>query len=342
MPQESILAHLAPRLTNQIENVATDALCHLLMQYHFLSDAFRETISLAGIDLPDNLSLRTQASWQDAAIPDLVGLDEDGRHLLIVESKFWAYLTQNQPATYIERLPADKPAILLFIAPAPRLSTLWRELGDRCSSYQTSNARQEASKEGFYTLQLHARHILALTSWESLLDVFEARARQVGEKHAWADIWQLQSLCDRVTEDAFLPLAEHELTSPTQKRIRQIRDLMDELMPRLVASGIASLKGYKATPGPDYYRRYMSLHEIGNWCVEYNETYRKLYPPAILFLTAEPWRFSVPEEGLAPKSFMSGKLLLIPLDIPTGVEKEAVVNSLQEQITAVANKIVKR
>lgn len=99
-------------LTNQIENVATDALAHLLSQYYFVADAFIEYISSVGIALPKNLTIKTQAKWQDAAIPDLVGLDEEGHHILIVESKFWAPLTPNQPTTYIERLPHDTPALL--------------------------------------------------------------------------------------------------------------------------------------------------------------------------------------------------------------------------------------
>lgn len=143
MPHESILAHLAPLLTNQIENVATDALAHILLQYHFLADAFQEYISSVTVDLPGNLTFTTQARWQDTEIPDLVGRDVEGRYLLIVESKFWAPLTLNQPATYIDRLPADKPALLLFIAPASRMRTLWLELLSRCNALSIISQDQQ-------------------------------------------------------------------------------------------------------------------------------------------------------------------------------------------------------
>ena len=76
MPPESILAHLAPRLTTQLENVATDALAHLLLPYPPLADAFREHVSLAGVKLPENIEFKTQARWHDSAIPDLVGIVE--------------------------------------------------------------------------------------------------------------------------------------------------------------------------------------------------------------------------------------------------------------------------
>ena len=264
MQYQSILAHLAPLLTNQIENVATEALAHLLLQYKVVSDAFREYILQASIGLPEHLNLKTQASWQDAALPDMVGLDNEGRHILVVESKFWAPLTPNQPATYLERLSPDKPAILLFIAPASRLPTLWQELLDCCGPHGLYDQVQKGVTPQFLTLHINIRHVLALTSWESLLAMISQRAQQAEDVYASGDIWQLQSLCARIEAEAFQPLSEDEIISPTEKRISQFRDLIDELVTRLIDARIASVVGYRATPGPDSYKRYMSIHGLPN------------------------------------------------------------------------------
>jgi hypothetical protein len=105
-------------------------------------------------------------------------------------------------------------------------------------------------------------HILALISWESLLAVLYENAQQVGNEYAMSDIWQLQSLCAQVDTEAFLPLTSEDITSPTKMRIEQLRSLIDELGNRLVESGIASIEGYRATPGPDFYKRYMSIHNF--------------------------------------------------------------------------------
>ena len=342
MPRQSILAHLAPLLTNQIENVATDALAHLLLEYPILPEAFREYVSLAGIDLPDRLNLKTQARWQDAAIPDLVGLDEEGQYILIVESKFWAVLTPNQPATYIERLPSDRSAILLFIAPASRLTTLWQELLDRVSQILTNRQGLEVTTPQFFTLHLNTHHILALTSWESLLSAFHQKAQQVGDNYASGDIWQLQSLCSRIDEDAFHPLSEDELSSPTKMRIGQFRNLVDELVARLVASDIASIVGYRATPGPDSYKRYMSIHGLpdSDWCVEYNDAYRRQFPPTSLWLTVTNTpQLSGLQERLASLSRRDGKRILIPLKVPVGVERDAVLDSLFSQVVDLAKQL---
>jgi hypothetical protein len=344
MPHESILAHLAPLLTNQLENVATDALAHLLLQYQFIPRTFREYISSAGIDLPDKLTIKTQARWQDAAIPDLIGIDEEDRHLLIVESKFWAPLTPNQPAAYIERLHPDKPAILLFIAPTSRMPTLWQELLSRCSSsLVNSQSQQETTTAQFLTLRLNRKHFLALTSWESMLAALYKKAQHEKDEFASGDIWQLQSLCARIEAEAFQPLSKDEITSPTKMRIGQFRDLINELVIHLNNSGTISIAGYKATPGPDYYKRYMSIHGIPNWCIEFNEKYRKQHPPTNLWLTTtETQQLSGMLTELAPISYRQGKQFLFPLEIPIGVERETVLASLLQQIIDVSKRLISR
>lgn len=342
MPHQSILAHLAPLLTNQLENVATDALAHLLMEYPVISDAFRESILLAGIALPEDLKLRTQATWQDAAIPDLVGLDSEDRYVLIVESKFWAYLTPNQPATYIKRLPSDIPAILLFIAPASRLPTLWSELLDRCNIHQAGDQLQVTDEIQFLTMRLNSLHILGLTSWESLLARLHQKAQQGKDTYAAGDIWQLQSLCARIDEEAFHPLSENEITSPSEKRIFQFRGLLDELVTRLIDTEIVTTTGYHASNGPNYYRRYMSIHGLPNsdWCVEFNTWYNQKYSQTNLWFSATvtPQSSSL-FSGSNVHYYHFSKQFLIPLKIPLGVERDEALNRLCIQIVEIINRL---
>lgn len=340
MPHLSILARIAPLLTTQIENVATDALAHLLLQYEPLADAFRRFISATDVGLPDGLTIKTQAGgWEDSGIPDLVGLDAKGRYRLIVESKFWASLTDNQPATYIERLPTDEPSILLFIAPASRLPTLWPQLQIRCSSYGIQAPGPASSDQAIRFHGLNHRRVLAITSWETLLTLFSEKARQVGNLSASADVWQLQSLCERINGEVFNPPPPDDLTAPTEKRINQFRELVDELVARLVDSRVASVAGYKATPGADYYVRYMSLQDIHNWGVIYSESYRRKYPPSLLFLQADAPLLPEPFTSSATGTYKVGTTLLFPLDVPVGVERAAVLESLLSQIRDVARRL---
>ncbi len=174
-----------------------------------------------------------------------------------------------------------------------------------------------------------------------MLDELQRKAQQAGDVYAASDIWQLQSLCERIEIDAFKPVSEADITSPTDKRINQFKGIVDDLVARLVASGIVSIAKYRATPGPDYYKRYMSVGNYFNWCIEYNEQYKKQHAPTAIWLTntVKPQLSSIVNK-LAPVYFLQDKQILIPLEIPLHVEREAVINSLFEQVTDVSKRLI--
>lgn len=131
MNQYSLLARVAPGLTTQFENLATESLLYLLQRYGEAREAFVELASTVGYAGPRDLQFSTQVHMQHGNIPDLVGATEDGTNVLLVESKFWASLTPNQPTGYLDRLPADSEGMVLFIAPEGRYESLWQGLGAR-------------------------------------------------------------------------------------------------------------------------------------------------------------------------------------------------------------------
>jgi hypothetical protein len=130
--QYSLLAHVAPGLTLQRENLATKSLLYLLRTYGEAHEAFIELLSTIGYVVPGDLKFSTQVRMQHGSIPDLVGATTDGTGVLLVESKFWAPLTPNQPTGYLRRLPTDREAMVLFVAPEGRYEELWQQLVARC------------------------------------------------------------------------------------------------------------------------------------------------------------------------------------------------------------------
>jgi hypothetical protein len=126
--QYSLLGHVAPRMTSQMENLATESLLYLLRSYREAHEAFVELVSAIGYVPPSDLRFDTQVHMQHGSIPDLVGATEDKTGVLLIESKFWAPLTPNQPTGYLRRLPTDREGMVLFIAPERRRQTLWQEL----------------------------------------------------------------------------------------------------------------------------------------------------------------------------------------------------------------------
>ena len=119
-----------------------------------------------GPGLPFGLRFRTQ-NWlaDDQAIPDLVGNTQDGVQVLVVEAKFWAGLTANQPVTYLKRLPAERPGLLLFIAPEDRADNLWDALLGCCRKAQLHEVEERNTAAG--RALRFGESWLALTSWRS-------------------------------------------------------------------------------------------------------------------------------------------------------------------------------
>lgn len=130
--QCSILAHVAPGSTSQVENLATESLLYLLRRYAGAREAFVDLVSTLGYVGPRELRFDTQVHMEYGSIPDLVGATAAGANVLLVESKFWAPLTSNHPTGYLERLPEDGEGMVLFVAPEKRYDELWQQLVTRC------------------------------------------------------------------------------------------------------------------------------------------------------------------------------------------------------------------
>ena len=119
-PESTLLAYLVPRLTNSVEDTATDALAFILNK----SPACRDALGLllregeGAYHLDTLASFDTQVTYKDGSRPDMVGYDQGGGKRLLVESKFWATLLEGQASSYFDQLEDAGPGVLLFIAPA--------------------------------------------------------------------------------------------------------------------------------------------------------------------------------------------------------------------------------
>ena len=152
MNDTRLLGYLAERFTHSVEDIATESLAFLLARSPTLRAAFGRALVEAIPAVQAPTSFRTQVSQPiDLATPsplpddlpmvrgqtrpDMVGFDEHGIERVLIESKFWAGLTTNQPAEYLKRLARNEDwiaAAVVVLAPARRLDSLWRELGEAC------------------------------------------------------------------------------------------------------------------------------------------------------------------------------------------------------------------
>jgi hypothetical protein len=336
-----VFGYIASR-SGQPENVATEALNYVLNGSVVAKRAFLGYVAQTKVELPDTLLFRTKAVGEDNAIPDLVGMDSESRQAFLVEAKFWAGLTSNQPVMYLKRLPSVAAGLLLFIAPARRFDTLWAELLRRCRNEGFVVGQPQNDIAGaLKAIGAGTRHTLALTSWRAVLAYMLRALETEGEHHVVSDVQQLQGLCERMDSEAFLPLRSEELASDTGKHIMQYCEVVDEAVEQARIRGI-TLGRLRRTSQAGLYGRFCQLQ--GHQChLQFNaQLWGRLRTTPLWLridqLQSKPWLRDalVDLEREQPPRLIPGKHeLLVPIDLPTGVEKQNVVSAVVEQLLKV-------
>ena len=341
---DTLLAHLAWKLSDRHEDIAVEAL-----GYIFRSSPARrvleEMLRDGGADVGSIEEIRTQATGTEGERPDLAGLDLAGEERVLIEAKFGAGLTDNQPVAYLERLPTNTSAALLFVAPAARLDTLWDELCQLAGV----NGQQPASEtsEEFRSVQTASGRHLMLTSWTHLLE----RLDGVGDKHTATAVQQLRGLTKMKTEDAFPPfhpIHPDELDPKVPRLLLNLQRLVDDATDRARAAGYASTEGLRVTPKATGYGQYLYLADASVWFgVDYSCWEWDSYPNTPLWLCFWEWSggmrrpFSETRDALEPlarkapkECFEADGALYVPIALPVHAEYdevlEAVVTRLQE------------
>ncbi len=341
--RETLLAKVVPVFASSTEDVAVEALGHILSE----SEATRRTLSdilhVGGAAVGQIARVRTQPTGGEDERPDLAGFDQHGRERVLIEAKFWAGLTANQPLTYLERLPEQEPSALLFVAPAARIEPLWTELHRRVSksssgitleSFQEAEMLRSAAAGG-------ARRLM-LTSWKNLLARMAAAAGAAADSHTETDIRQLQGLTVREDTGAFLPLRPEEFGPEFPRRMLRLRELVDDVTERGVQAGWAD---WSRVQVQDWgYGRYLGLGGEDVWFgINFYDWARHRDTPLWLwFYTArvdvEKVRRALesPRRQSPPEVLPSDWGLVVPIELPVAVEYEAVLDAVVARLAEIA------
>jgi hypothetical protein len=334
-----LFGHLASRFSTYPENLATEALAFIVGRSPAMREAVRRLVARTGIGLPPLERFRSQAGDGQGNIPDLIGLDAMGAERLFIENKFCAGLTENQPAGYLERLPAEGGAILVFVVPSKRLPIVWAELARSAMSraVQLPDPEQLASDLRF--ARLTSSTALAATTWGAVLDSIEAAARASGETSAAADIAQLRSLCDVMDNEAFLPVRMEELTNlEVPRRLIGLADLIPDLTEQAVMLGIADRTGLRETPGRYSSGRFLKIGPAGAWLgIDHKKWSRYGITPLWIFFSNSEWgraRFVLKalKAWTPPSLFEEDGCPLIPLTVVPSVTRDRVLEDLLDQL----------
>ena len=241
----SLLAHLAWRFPGATEDVATEALAFILNKEERARAALRDLLKGSGASLAPIASAHTQRVYQLTKKPDLVAFDESGREVALIESKFWANLTANQPNGYLRLMMQDllEAKNLLFVAPTARVEgNLWEEL--RAEAEREFVVGDTSEKEGVRSARVGSDgHRLMLTSWDVLLGRIEK-----GAPDADGELRQLIGLCNRMESGP--PIGTGD-------------SLINEAVQRARARGYISTDGLGVARLAGSYGKYIRLIDSG-------------------------------------------------------------------------------
>jgi len=321
MKKTSLLAHIVHGYCSQVENIASDSLHFILENSPSVRKAFFSYLETFRIDLPSSAKIRKQIQDVDRNQPDL-SVYEDGKPLVYLEAKFGASLTDNQPVGYWNQLSKNSNGLLLFIVPKRRVNDLWKELVDRLHSVEADLDEQENK------VSLHHHpflKIMAITSWEELLDILVAGVDEKSEKEAASDLYQLKMLCLDSDILAMGAVKVETYDGPYHQYVDAVDDWL-----RTECTGFASKHRLTTGKGIDYYAQYILLHGIicgiiyhASWQLKYEDTQLWLWIDKTMITREKLHQLEIHTENAG---FIT----------PLWIQPEAVftenLNSLKEQI----------
>lgn len=341
-----MFAFLVPKLSMHPENVATAALQYVLSTSPAAARALEEHLRRV-TPLPTGLHYDTQSPGEDGSIPDLIGTAADGTTPLLAEAKFHAPLTDNQPVSYLRRLPTGRPGLLLFIVPSHRLGLLWTEVRTRAAEdFPLTAVRVDGD---FRHVSVGANHVLGMTSWRSLLNVLTDAVVAADDAAAASNLGQLRGLCDRMDSEAFYPLAAEELSGSVAVRLRQYTGLIEKSVADVIDADVAT-RGTSAIPTPTpgrgeaYWGLFFGLEDVmcflhvsaRSWAKDratplWLQVGHKNQPPVEAIHAA-----LAPIDREANRVFRRRYCVDVAIDLPTGVEEAEVVSVITAQIRRIA------
>ncbi len=346
-----LLAKISPMFTGRTEDVAVEALGHILNGSESARGALSEVLRTSGAEVGKIADVETQVTIEDDARPDLAAYNKDGSRCVLIEAKFWAGLTKNQPLTYLRHLLREpKTSALLFVAPHARQESVWAELKQRIAKSDFGiSFKGEGNHKALVSNPAGGESWIILTSWTSLLDGMATKVSDAGDMQTKADIEQLRGLAAQEDTTAFMPLKAKELGPDIPRRLMGLQTLVDHATERLVASGIADQKGLTGSYKAARYIKYIRLAgaQVG-FGIEYDKWAKLRDTP--LWLTFYEGKNFKPLNEIwenldsfrrcdPPEFFKVGGEIVMPIELPLGVEYDTVLDAVVKRIEYIACKI---
>lgn len=341
----TVLAHLTGKFSQHPELVVTEALGHVLTSSEPAKEALRAVLQSYGLDIGPVARVQTEVIGNEGERPDLVCFDTGGHERLLIEAKFWAGLTENQPVTYLRRLQEPRPSGLLVVAPSLRFEELWPELTRRVSQTDDIELGDTGMDRDIRWAYTGVHRLLIMASWRVLLDSLAVRTSAYGDIQAVNDIQQLQGLADLQDTEAFLPLRPEQLAPEAPRLIRDMIRIVDDASGRIFQTEWAARNRMQRRGEPGGLFQYMTVGGFNCW-FGFGHEYWLKYGQTPLWFGFQQHEWNEREEDILLKieslsledppkyKELEG---IIPIFVSTGTPYEAVLDNVVCQLKGIAD-----
>jgi len=252
----TLLGKFYSRIIGSVEYLASESLLFILNKSKQASNAFEEYISdLTSTNYKD-LHYVSQNIGVNKERPDISGFNDENIERIIIETKFWASLTENQPMGYLERIQ-KKGGVLVFICPPVRRISLSNGIEHILNEEKCSYIKNDD-----YIFTKDKNSIVIILSWDQLLKKIRAALAEKDENNTTSDLDQLIGLCKAIDKDSFLPIQQHDLSPEIPRRILSYYRIIDKVVDKLSQQINLSTQKLKTTPQKWGYRRYAQVEKL--------------------------------------------------------------------------------
>lgn len=329
-----LLAHIAFKFTSHPENVANECLCFILNQDPMAVQKLCSAISKSEM-ASDICEFRSELSTEQNGRPDISAIGKSGDIPFIIEGKFWASLTENQPHNYLKELKDG--GVLLFVCPEMRASRLKDELevrtGEKFEYIHSS-----------YFMAVCGNKTIYIMDWIKVLSAIDAYA-SANDSDLSNDIKQLTALCSQMDSEGFLPLSLGDMNEYHGRLCDKLSLVIDSLRERLRNKDYMDFSGLKAGGWRLGYGVYATVHGYG--CQIYfsaSAWYRHdVKTPYWIGIESPDWK---PDRSIYDKFnaidkyngtiLFDGSFVQIPLPLKCGLDEEQLLDHLAKQIDDIA------
>lgn len=350
MAELSLLASLSSKFRDKPENIATIALEHILSRSEVARDVLTRQAFTGSQANPTVAYYRAQTQEEDTR-PDLAGFDENGVEIVLIEAKFWAGLTDQQPNGYISRLKDEGTVALCFVVPESRRSSLWIEVLERAAKDFDSGLWTDGST---YSKRLSPHRTLGMVTWHGLLHSMIEATSAAGDLKTTHDIEQLVSFCEYLEQEGFLPLKSEDLGPSVPRLVGQLITIVDQVIDYGRASEKYSTKGFNPTSARERFTRYFASGETRlALSVHYRLWIKHSVSPLWLQFQGgiagpEHKAFIRARESFRGLEVESARRMIMsedgspvfPIRLPMGADLDTVVRNVTEQIDSIVDLLV--